>query len=479
MFEEGELLAEEYRRTDEEFAQGIGNGIRAGKTARNAVIAAGKAASGDFAGAAIDIFKDDNLRTLIAFLLAISFFILFCVIFVVPMSVYEGLQGYVDNLTEQWKVDYYSGDSGRFISFLKATAGLISNVAGDLWNRIKESGTGAEDTDRVEDADLNVVSVKQDLLSVYSRKIQAGKDKITARQKTIIDSLTQDARRGQISSIMYGRFVSEYKGNYYEYDVHYNTTDGTIQSKKVNVYDGCEVVAINRTITDTDSLKLLCLYTAQEGNSIESIRLSGFMKWLGYNGSNNRRLEYNLGENENISYSIPSWTGGFMPQYLEDEAAKTKQAYRDHGAALTDLLIQIDCPNLLSIQASVSEELKTDAGTAYKWITDYTKPIYEENLSYEDRSDGATKTQSYSNGHDSPEAELPKIVGYEQKQVLYSYDISYIHVKYIIPVTVSCRDINQILDAAGLWSGFLPEEKSVLDGSYLRSNASVTDRKAG
>ena len=40
MFEEGELLAEEYRRTDEEFAQGMGNGIRAGKTARNAVIAA-------------------------------------------------------------------------------------------------------------------------------------------------------------------------------------------------------------------------------------------------------------------------------------------------------------------------------------------------------------------------------------------------------------------------------------------------------
>ena len=116
-----EQVANNYRGTSDELAGGAKAGAKAAKQAASVVkhtaSAAGKAASGDFAGAAIDIFKDDNLRTLIAFLLAISFFILFCAIFVVPMSVYEGLQGYVDNLTEQWKVDYYSGDSGRFISF--------------------------------------------------------------------------------------------------------------------------------------------------------------------------------------------------------------------------------------------------------------------------------------------------------------------------------------------------------------------------
>ena len=445
-------MSEKYRKTDEELVQGVKTGVRTGNTARNAVSAVRKAAAGNYVGAAINILKDDNLKTLIAFLLAISFLILFCVIFAVPMSVYEGLQAYVDRLTEQWKIDYYSGDSGRFISFLKATAGFISNVASSLWNRITESSTGVEDTDRAEDADLNVVSDKEDLLTVYSRKIQAGKDKITARQKAIIEDLTWDARSGQISSVMYGRFINEFRGNYYEYDVCYNSEDGTIQSKKINVYDGCEVAAIYRSIQDADSLRLLCLYTAQEGSSIENIQLSGYMKWLGYN--------------------IPSWTGGFMPQYLEDEAAKAKQTYRDHGASLADLLIQVDCPNLLSIQASVSEELKADAGTAYKWVNDYTKPIYKMNPSHEEQS-------GYSSGAESSEPELSEIIGYEQKQVLYSYDITYIHVKYIIPVTVSCRNINQILEAAGLWSGFLPEEAAVLDGSYAGRSVAASDRKAG
>ena len=471
-------MSEKYRKTDEELVQGVKTGVRTGNTARNAVSAVRKAAAGNYAGAAINILKDDNLKTLIAFLLAISFLILFCVIFAVPMSVYEGLQAYVDRLTEQWKIDYYSGDSGRFISFLKATAGFISNVASSLWNRITESSTGVEDTDRAEDADLNVVSDKEDLLTVYSRKIQAGKDKITARQKAIIEDLTRDARSGQISSVMYGRFINEFRGNYYEYDVCYNSEDGTIQSKKINVYDGCEVAAINRSIQDADSLRLLCLYTAQEGSSIENIQLSGYMKWLGYNGSRNRRLEYNLGENDNISYSIPSWTGGFMPQYLEDEATKTKQTYRDHGASLADLLIQVDCPNLLSIQASVSEELKADAGTAYKWVNDYTKPIYKD-PGHKEQPSGGSGTRLYSSGIEPSEPELPEIVGYEQEQVLYSYDITYIHVKYIIPVTVSCRDINQILEAAGLWSGFLPEESAVLDGSYAGRSVAASDRKAG
>ena len=107
-------MSEKYRETDEELVQGVKTGVRTGNTARNAVSAVRKAAAGNYAGAAINILKDDNLKTLIAFLLAISFLILFCVIFAVPMSVYEGLQAYVDRLTEQWKIDYYSGDSGRF-----------------------------------------------------------------------------------------------------------------------------------------------------------------------------------------------------------------------------------------------------------------------------------------------------------------------------------------------------------------------------
>ncbi len=448
-------MSDTYTRSDQDISGGVRTGIRTARTARNVAKAVGKAVSGNLAGAAVDILKDDNLRSLIGIILAVGFFIVFCVVFVIPMSIYEGLQAYVDGLTEQWKIDYYSGDSGRFMSFLKATAGLIANLAQDIWNNISSSRTDENDTDLAENADLGVVTSQDDLFTVYSRKIKAGKDKFTARQNTVAKTIEQDAYTGEIGSIMYGQYMQNFYGNFYEYDTQYNTENNTIVSTKINVYDGCEVVAIKKPIKDTDALKLLCLYTAQEGSSIENIQLSGFMKWLGYNGSNNRRLEYTLGENESIRYDMSSWTGGFMPQYLEDEAAEVEQTYREHGASLADLLIQIDCPSLYSIQPSVTEELKEDAGTAYHWVIDYSSPIYENPP--EKETDSMIAGQPFDTSNDTVVAG-GNIIGYNYKQVPYNYDVTYMHVKYIIPVTISCRSIEDVLKIAGLWTGFLPED---------------------
>ena len=99
-------MADEYKRTDQDLSDGVKTGIDAGRTVKNAASAVGKAAAGNYVGAAGDVLKDDRLRTLAIFLVALAVLILFCVIFVVPMSVYEGVQAYVDSLTEQWKVTY-------------------------------------------------------------------------------------------------------------------------------------------------------------------------------------------------------------------------------------------------------------------------------------------------------------------------------------------------------------------------------------
>lgn len=462
-------MTEDYKRADQDISDGVRTGINAGITAKNAASAVGKAAAGNYIGAAKDVLKDGRLRSLAVFLAALTVLILFCVIFVVPMSIYEGVQAYVDSLTEQWKVDYYSGGEGRFLSFLKATAGLLSNLAQDVWNIIKNLTTGPEDIDKAEDADLQVVARKDDLTTVYRRKIQAGKEKFTARQNTVAEIIERDAYDGQISSIMYSRYLSQFHPSGMEYGIVYSGYDDAgvpvIASAQVDIYDGVEVNVARRRIQDMDVLKLLCLYTAQEGSSVENIQLSGFMKWLGYNGGNNRDLEFPLGDNENVRYRMKSWTGGFMPQYLEDEAAAVKETYREHGAALTDFLIQVDCPNLYSIRPQVYEELRAGAGTATKTITDYSNPIYSydaepgsDSYQYYDEDKGwvtvVTGGPSYSG------------VSYNTKQIEYSYDITYHHVKYIIPVTVSCRNVSQAIDLTGLWKGFLPWEEEIIRGVY-------------
>ena len=46
----------------------------------------------------------------------------------------------------------------------------------------------------------------------------------------------------------------------------------------------------------------------------------------------------------------------------------------------------------------------------------------------------------------------------------YHYDITYVHVKYVVSVTVSCRDIDSILNMAGLWEGLLPTDEAKYGG---------------
>ena len=57
-------------------------------------------------------------------------------------------------------------------------------------------------------------------------------------------------------------------------------------------------------------------------------------------------------------------------------------------------------------------------------------------------------------------------VSYNTIEIDYNYDITYHHVKYIIPVTVLCRNVSQAIELSGLWSGFLPWEEEIIRGVY-------------
>ena len=115
-----------------------------------------------------------------------------------------------------------------------------------------------------------------------------------------------------------------------------------------------------------------------------------------------------------------------MPQYLEDEAAILKETYREHGAALTDFLIQVDCPSLYSIRPQTYEELKSGEGRATMTIIDYSNPVYSE--------DSGSDSYSY---YDDDKGWVTVATGggqgsygttYSYKEIEYSYDINYHHV---------------------------------------------------
>ena len=183
-------MANNYRGTSDELAGGARAGVKVAKqaasTVKHTAAAAGKAASGNLAGAAVELAKDKTWRMIALFLTIAILFSLFCAVFLFPMALFEA----VAKLAEEWKVEYYSGTSGRFVSFLKATGTVI-------WNAIKGQSSGDGDTDQATDSDLAIVDSEADLASVYSRKIQAAKDKITARQKQVIDVINRAVIRSQ------------------------------------------------------------------------------------------------------------------------------------------------------------------------------------------------------------------------------------------------------------------------------------------
>ena len=65
------------------------------------------------------------------------------------------------------------------------------------------------------------------------------------------------------------------------------------------------------------------------------------------------------------------------------------------------------------------------------------------------------------------------------KEIEYTYDITYIHVKYTIPITVRCRDLDGLLKMAGLWKGALPWDAAPADsGDSVTAEEDAADRWA-
>ena len=440
-------------KTGEEVQRKLTEGIRistdAAKTVKSVQKAAAQASTGNYVAAGAELLKSEDTRRIITVLKW-------------------------EQVKENFAVGYYSGTNGRFVSFFKALIGVISSP--EVSEAISDASAGEEDL--AEEGDLQLLGKKEALRNTYMRKIKACQDKINAREKEVLQQI-KDGKAAfsggpTIYSIMAQRFESE--------EAH--TYDG---NDYVRVqYDGTEIMGSTKSITSRQAVELLSLYSTQINSSIGNIKLSGLLKWLGYNAGSTRTIVFPLGKTNDITSSIEAWTGTFMPQYLIDEGAssgKLDDYTAKYGCSVADFMIFIDCPDLYTIHASESEEMVTETRIFQEYV-DYVYRDYEEadkpilNAAGEVIQMSGPYHWEYSDYYqrylpvrnwDAPPANYTEKIYTFLVERERDVDVKIIHISYVVPVFVRTRSIDDLVDMTGMWSGWLPSEPPSIAASQRQT----------
>lgn len=371
--------------------QDISNAVRMGtdaaRSAKTIGKAAAQAASGNVVGAAASILKDPKiLRMLLIIILSPIIFlaaIIIVFLYALPTAIFEAVSSYVNQVVEDWQEGVYSSDSGifvaGFIETIKQGGRIIGdalNTAGEflvgVWNGLTswftaDSSTGDEGErvdDNIEELDEESLHVTQSELAETNtllEKVRACQDKISLRQSQIRSAI--QSNQTAINLIFQDKF------------------DGTY-----DVWGGTTLNIMAPEISQSEAIRLLSAYTVTEGASLQDMRLSDFLKWLGYyrefSGSNTK---FKLGgDTLYIWTSVKTWCGTFMPQYLVeqrnqdiqakieekiangeeyDEAeirAEVKKEYEQYQGPATDLLLTVDCPDFDTVIPTYTEVPSAD-----------------------------------------------------------------------------------------------------------------------
>lgn len=453
------MIQEERATVSDELERGIKAGVHGARTAARFAKAASKAAAGDISSAAMEVLKEDKWRKTILAIALAGAFLTYCIFFMAPLSLYEGIQGashsvaaYWDTLREQWRIGLYEGDGGPFRRFIEAVTGL-----GNITESIQDISAGTED--KVTEDDLRLFGDESAMKATYKRKLDAVRLKMKARSEELKNAIPTD----DIAAVMESRFHAE-EEHLYDGDDLTNI-----------LYDGTNVMVSTGGIGASQCLQLLCLYSAQIHTSLDNVRLSGLLKWLGYKGATANTLLYAVGDT-GLSASIRSWKGSFMPQYLMDEASERgmMDEYTDSfGCSVCDFLLYVTCPDLYSIDAVHSEEIKQESRQrtigkdyVYKEYNDPVRPILNSDgsLAVLQGPYHAEWSNEYRMTIAVRDSDAPTGVYYINRHYTvwvveeYLTDVTYIHVKYTVPIHILCRSLSDMTELAGLWEGWLPSE---------------------
>lgn len=420
--------------TVESAQRDVAGAIRMGKnTARAAKTlskAAAKASTGNLAGAALDILKDKEMmrRILILLLIPILCFAMLGVFFLyaLPVSIFEGVASYIDGVKEQWNEMVYD-DGGnivfkRFIATIRIQGQVASDAFGAIWNGIKnlfiaESGddTGSAE-DLVSDSAMELkvtqeeAAEKQTLLN----KINACIKKIDARSVVLEEAIIKN--KGAIEDA-----VKSQLGGSGEYDYFYVQTSVT-----------------RNAMSQEGAIQLLSLYTVQTGASLEQMKLSDLMRWLGYyDGLHSGKTTFSLG-GLGVECEVKTWNGTFVPQYLYEQRKQeiheydvAKTDFEEKSCAAVDMLLVVDCPQLseIPVQKSTIYETRRDpegneyseaktVGTAYVNISIMPRSAASLSNLAGLWNGGLAEEQEgfqFNNGYDSGPTDPSNIIGSADK----------------------------------------------------------------
>lgn len=392
------------------------NAIRLGKetasTARTLSKAAGKAATGNFAGAALDVLKDPKTarRVIAIIMIPVIFFMIIMVMFLyaLPTAIFEALDSYFAALGEQWKADTYGGTHAVLLdavaATIKAGASIVTDAARGLWNGIKAlfKDSAGYDKGSVEDilssdgSELAVTAVEQAELDTLLRKLDTCTNKVTRRQEQVKDAII-----GQKKSLR----SALYQARGTAYDEFY----------------------LNLTVTVTplpkySAVQMLSLYTVQKGGNLNDVKISDLAQWFGWQSTLSGRTRFTISD-FGVTCAVHTWSGRFMPEYLveqrKQELDKNGAELTDfdaYGCAATDLMILINAPDMADVPISTRTETRSST--------------------YIDPETGEEETDSYT-------------------VVIATATMN---------VTVGTRPADALVDMTGLWDGALSQAQMQLAG---------------
>ena len=318
------------------------------KSAKAVSKIAANAASGNAAGAVVEGVKaaPELFRTvgrLIVVILAVTLILTYAF----PASIYEATSSFFEAVQEREEEYIYSGggDVQAKTFWYYVSLGPLRTALTQLWNDIWRSITSQADSSDVITADglqeVGVMENQDDLRETSLNCILACSQKIKVRAEELEDIVTD------MHDAIDNYFSTMYAGTYDQW----NGTTVALQVEPMSYYN---------------ALQLLSVYSTTKTGDNEPLKVSGFMRWLGYyDSSHTDTISFDLGKSGIIG-SLNSWCGTFVPQYLTEQVSFERNNYGDDGiktdlsdysCALIDLMLVIDTPDFSTIPAEYGKDI--------------------------------------------------------------------------------------------------------------------------
>ena len=379
------------------------NSVKAAKETADAIRSAkkiaAKAAAGNYAGAAVEAVKNPKVIAIILIIAMLVPLLTAIFFYAAPIAIYETLNSVFKAVLAEWdniRADFYSSGGGLLDRIGTAAKGMLSRAWSGLsgsmsgiWNSLtaeQTSDSSGKDADTLSDSDTGVLGSESETIRVFQRKVDAIKGKITSRCADIETRIQASCsapvnNTGTVNGWIYNNlFLPRDSGTYTTYDASWwadagNYSAGVEMPDDVVevVYGGVNCVTAKQAVKTKTAVDILALYSAMHNTTAENVKVYELMKWMGYRGSGTDTFVVG----EAVTIGIPSWTGTFMPMYLEDEKAEMlnhsviaeniygeeamtdseiKSLFDSSQTSAADLLITLSTPPLSGLTGQVTLE---------------------------------------------------------------------------------------------------------------------------